>query len=211
MLARSTACRRRGPDLGERRVDEQQPAVADEQVRRLDVAMCESGLPEPAHQVESLVDDAVVDVGVPDFAGSIEEFHDHEVFTFRGDLHDADGFGDRQPGSVEEAQRVVLVLNEAADAVERLLVLQAAIQQCPSELVPAVGAQMSCCVELAEEVRVGVALHLDAQGRRAARPFEAEGLHLDQDDAELVLERVPDRDRAAAGSCRGAPSGRAGT
>ena len=39
---------------------------------------------------------------------------------------------------LHQRQRVVLLLDQPADGVERLLVLQAAVQQLPAELVPAV-------------------------------------------------------------------------
>ena len=48
---------RRRSHLRERHVDEQQLAVADQQVGRLDVAVGQAGVPEPAHEQQSLVDD----------------------------------------------------------------------------------------------------------------------------------------------------------
>ena len=63
MLARSTAWRHGdGPDLDEGDVDEQHVPVADEEVGRLDVAVGEPGVPEPAHDQQALVDHLVVDV-----------------------------------------------------------------------------------------------------------------------------------------------------
>ena len=50
MLARSTACRHGdGRTWANADVDEQDVTVADEQVRRLDVAVGEPGVPELAH------------------------------------------------------------------------------------------------------------------------------------------------------------------
>ena len=76
----------------------------------------------------------------------------------------------------EHAQDVVLVLDQPADAVEGLLVLQPAVEQGAAELVPAVGAHVRGRVELAEDVGVRVALDGDPQRRRPARPGQPERL-----------------------------------
>jgi len=54
------------------------------------------------------------------------------------------------------------------------------------------------CVELAEQVGVGIALDRDTHGRRACRAGQPEGLDLGHDEAELVGERLADRDPPGA-------------
>ena len=68
MFARSTAWRHGdGRTCTKNDVDQQHVAVADEQVGRLDVAVGEAGVPQPADDAASaLVDDAVVDRRVAD-------------------------------------------------------------------------------------------------------------------------------------------------
>src|SRR5829696_7923409 len=75
-----------------------------------------------------------------------------------------------QPGSLHQRQGVVLLLDQAADGVERLLVLQPAVQELAAQLVPAVRAQMALGVQLAEQDRGRVAGDGDAQRRGAGRP-----------------------------------------
>src|SRR5512132_33507 len=67
-----------------------------------------------------------------------------------GQLHEPERGGSRQPCIPTEPQRVVLLLDQPADGVERLLVLQPPVQQFPAELVPAVRAQVALGVQLAE-------------------------------------------------------------
>ena len=57
-----------GVDLGEEHVDQVQLAVADQQVGRLDVAVGEVRIPEPADDAQPLVDDGVVDLGLADLS-----------------------------------------------------------------------------------------------------------------------------------------------
>ena len=135
---------------------------------------------------------AVVDVGLADLDGAVEELGDQQVLPLRGDLHDPERVRHGQPGVGEHAQDVVLVLHQPAHAVVGLLVLQPAVEQRPAELVPAVGAHVRGRVELAEHVRVRVALDGDPQRRRASRPGQPERLDLAADQPELVLQRPDD-------------------
>ena len=61
------------------------------------------------------------------------------------------GRGDGQAGDVQLEQRVVLLLHQAAYRVEGSFVLEPAVQQFATELVPAVGAQMAAGVQLGEQ------------------------------------------------------------
>src|SRR4029450_9619809 len=82
-----------------------------------------------------------------------------------GELRDTVGLGAGQPGPLHQRQRVVLLLHQPLDGVERLLVLQLPVQQRPTELVGAVGAQVAAGVQLAEDIAgvPGPALDLDPQ------------------------------------------------
>ena len=51
-------------------------------------SMCEPGVPELAHDLQALIDDGVVDVGVTDLHGPVEEFRDQEVLAFGCHLDD---------------------------------------------------------------------------------------------------------------------------
>ena len=54
-------------------------AVLDEEVGRLDVPMGDAGIPELADEGKAFVDDLVVDLGVADLLGAIEELRDEQV------------------------------------------------------------------------------------------------------------------------------------
>ena len=129
-------------------------AVADEQVGRLDVAVGQAGVPQLADEQQAVVDDAVVDLGLAELGGVGDELGDEQVLPLGAELDEPVRAGRGQPGEMQLVQRVVLLLHEPPDGVERLLVLQPAIQQFPSELVPAVGAQMAAGVELGEQPAV---------------------------------------------------------
>ena len=154
--------------------------VPDHQIGRLDVAVGEAVVPHTTHQCQALVDDRIVDLGLADLDGAIEELGDQQVLAFGGELDDADRAGRRHTGVADHPKGVVLVLHEAADRLERLLVLETAVQDGAPELVPPVGAHVVHRVELAEQVRVGVAGDAEAQRRRAARPGEPDRLDLDR-------------------------------
>ena len=108
-------------------------------------------------------------------------------------------------GVADDPQRVVLLLDQPAHGVERLLVLQPPVQQLSTELVPAVRAQVGARVELAEQVRRRRAFHPEAQ-RRRARPTRSSptGLDLGHGQAELVLDRLADGLTALGRRRRGA-------
>ena len=167
--------------------------VAHEQVGGLDVAVREPGVPELADEREALVDDLVVDLGVADLLRVVEELGDEQVLARRRELDDAVRLRGRDAGVAHDAQRVVLVLDQARDRLEGRFVLEPSVEDRATELVPAVGAHVAHRVELPEEVGVGIAGDADAQRRRAARAGESERLDLDHGQAELVLDRVTDR------------------
>ena len=98
MLARSTAWRQGvGAELNEGDVDQQQPAVADQQVGRLDVAVGQPGVPQLADDAQPVVDHLVVDLGLAQLGGAGEELGDQQVLPLRGQLHDPVGPGEGSP------------------------------------------------------------------------------------------------------------------
>jgi hypothetical protein len=66
-------------DLGEEHIDQVQLVVADQQVGRLDVTVGQVGVPEPADDGQALVDDGVVDLGLADLFGALDELEDDQV------------------------------------------------------------------------------------------------------------------------------------
>ncbi len=171
---------RRGPDLDEEHVDHLEVAVAHHEVRRLDVAVREPRVPHLPHEAQALVDHGVVDVGVADLDRAVEELHHDHVLALGRDLDDPVGRGRREPVVLEQPQRVVLVLDEPADRLERGLVLERAVQDRAAGLVPAVGPHVALRVELGEDVSLGPSsFHPEPERRRASRPLEPDGLHLD--------------------------------
>ena len=74
-------------------------AVLHEQVGRLDVAMGDAGVPQLADQREALVDDLVVDLGVADLDGAVEELGDEHVLALGRQLDDADRLRRRDAAS----------------------------------------------------------------------------------------------------------------
>ena len=194
MLARSTACRQGlGPGLHEGDVDQQQAAVADQQVGRLDVAVGQAGVPQPPDDPQAVVDHAIGDLGLAQLHRPVEELGDQQVLPFGGELHEPERGRAGQPGPLHQRQRVVLLLDQPPHAVERLLVLQPAVQQLPAQLVPPVRAQMALGVQLAEQLPGRVALDGDPQRRGAGRAGQAERLDVLDDQAELVSQGTPDR------------------
>src|SRR5438552_226625 len=81
------------PQLGEGHVDEQQLPAADHEVARLDVTGCGPGIPRHAGQRQPLVDDLVVDRGLADLGGILEELGGQQVLTLGCDLDNAVGPG----------------------------------------------------------------------------------------------------------------------
>jgi hypothetical protein len=150
-----------GAEFDEGDVDQQQAAVADQQVGRLDVAVGQPGLPEPADDLEAVVDDALVDLGLAQLDRAVEELGDQQVLAFGGELDHAVGLRGGEAGVAAHAQGVVLLLDQSPDGVERLFVFQAAVEEFAAELVPAVGAEVVAGVQLAEQVAGRVALDGD--------------------------------------------------
>ena len=138
--------------LGEEHIDQVQLAAADQQVGRLDVTVGEVGVPQLADDGQPLVDDRVVDVGLAEFGGAIEELEHDQVLPLGGELGDTVGLRAGQAGPLHQRQRVILLLHQPPDGAERLLILQPPVPQRPGELVGAVGAQMAARVELAEHI-----------------------------------------------------------
>ena len=167
---------RRRADLGEGDVDEVQVPVLDEEVGRLDVPVGDAGVPQLADESEPFVDDLVVDLGVADLLGAVEELGDEQVLAVGGQLDDAHRSRRRQSGVAEQAHRVVLVLDQLAHRLERPLVLEVAVEDRPPELVPAVGADVVHRVELPEQVRVGIAGDPQPQWCRSAGTGQPDGL-----------------------------------
>jgi hypothetical protein len=54
-----------------------------------DVAVGESGIPQDADQPEALVDDRLVDVGLPELDGVVEELGDEQVLALGRELDEA--------------------------------------------------------------------------------------------------------------------------
>src|SRR4029450_11855017 len=121
-----------------------------------------------------------------------EELGDQQVFAFGGELDHAVGSGAGQAGVAAQPQGVVLLLDQPPHGVERLFVLQPAVQQLAAQLVPAVGAQVTAGVQLAEQLSGRLPLDGDAQGGGAGRPREPERLDLGDGQAELVLQAASD-------------------
>src|SRR5439155_10855166 len=94
----------------------------------------------------------VVDDRIAQLHRNVEELGDQEVLPFGRQLDEAEGRRARQPAVADEAKGVVLLLDEAAHGVERLLVLQPSVQELAPELVPPVRSEVRLRVELAEQV-----------------------------------------------------------
>ena len=142
--------------------------------------------------MERLVDERLVDHRVAQLDRALEELGHQHVLPLGRELDEAVRLGAGRAGLADDPQRVVLLLDQPAHGVERLLVLQPPVQQLPTELVPAVRAQVGARVELAEQVRRRRAFHPEAQRRRAGRPAQPHRLDLGHGQAELVLDRLAD-------------------
>ena len=160
---------RRGPHLDEGHVDEQQLAVADHEVARLDVPVRDARVPELADQLKPLGDHLIADIGVADLDGAVEELGDDHVLALGGDLHDPVRPGRADPGVAQQAQRVVLVFGQPPHGLEGMLVFQRAVENGPRQLVPAVGAHVALGVQLGEDVLVRPSFDAQPQRRRAGR------------------------------------------
>ena len=155
--------------------------------------MGQPGVPQLADDPQAVVDHLGVDLGLAQLGGAVEELGDQQVLPLGGELDEPERGRAGQPGPLHQRQRVVLLLDQPADGVERLLVLQPAVQQLPAQLVPAVRAQVAAGVQLAEQVGGRVALDGDAQRGGAGRAGQPERLDLLDEEAELLFEAPPDR------------------
>jgi hypothetical protein len=177
----------RGKLAGEAEVEDLHDAVvAHHEVRGLDVSMSDAHLPELPYQGKAVVDERLVGLRLADLDRALEELHGDQVLAFRSDLHDAVRLGHRHPRVVEQSKRVVLVLDEAPDGLERGLVLEAAVQDGSPELVPTVGAHVVLRVQLGEQVGVRLALHRETERRGAGRALQTDGLDLEDGQSELL-------------------------
>jgi hypothetical protein len=155
--------------------------------------------PQLPDDVEPLVDDVVVHLGVSDLHGAVEHLGHEQVLALRGDLDDPVRLRYRQAGVAHDPQHVVLVLHQPTHGVERLLVLQPAVQQGATELVPTVGAHVAHRVQLREQVTPRLARDRDTHRGGATGSGQPERRHLDRDHTELVVQRLFDRPQPAAG------------
>ena len=150
-------------------------------------------------------------IGVAELDRAVEELGHQQVLPLGRELDEAVRLGAGHAGVADDAQRVVLLLHQPTHGVERLLVLQPPVQQLPTELVPAVRAQVGARVELAEQVRRRRALHPEAQRRRAGRAAQPERLDLASRSARAGPRPPcgwPRRARRRRRGGRPAPAGR---
>src|SRR3954471_13457164 len=102
--------------------------------------MREPGVPQPPNQHETLVDHTIVDLGLADLFGPVEELCDEEVLALWGHLDDSIRRRSRDPDVAQQAGRVVLVLDKSPYRLKWCFVLETAIEDRPTELVPPVSA-----------------------------------------------------------------------
>jgi hypothetical protein len=106
--------------LDEGDVDQQHAAVTDQQVGRLDVAVGQAGVPQLADDRQAIVDHLLVDLGLAELGGAGEELGDQQILPFRGQLDHPVGRRRGQARVAQQPQRVVLLLDQPTDGVERL-------------------------------------------------------------------------------------------
>jgi hypothetical protein len=104
--------------------------------------MCEPCVPHLADNQQPVIDDLIVDRDLAQLGRAGEELGHQQILPARRERHEAIRLRARQSGVAGQAQRVVLLLHQAADALEGLLVFEPAMQQLPPKLVPAVGAHV---------------------------------------------------------------------
>jgi hypothetical protein len=93
----------RGPQLGERDVDQHDVAVPHHQVRRLDVAVGEPGVPQQPHEMQPFVDQSVVDSGcLAELRRIFEELGDQQVLPLRRQFDEAVRLRAGQTGIAED-------------------------------------------------------------------------------------------------------------
>src|SRR5271170_7369077 len=168
MLPRSTACRH-----GDGRTWTKATSISSsspERTIRLPGLMSRWAIPA-SHSVRISCSPwsitRVVDVGFADFDGAGMEFGDQHVLALGRDLHDAVRPGRADPDVLQQAQGIVLVLDQAPHGLEGVLVLQGAVQDGPPQLVPAVGADVALGVELGEHELLRAAFDSQPQRRGA--------------------------------------------
>ena len=119
MLPRSTACRH-----GDGRTWTKTTSISRTwPSRTIRLAGLMSRCARPASQSlpdqqQPLVDHLVVDVGVADLDGAVEELGDDQVLALGRDLDDAVRPGRADPGVAQQPQRVVLVLDQPPHGLE---------------------------------------------------------------------------------------------
>jgi hypothetical protein len=155
-------------------------------------------IPQLADDSQAVVDHAIGDLGLAELHRPIEELGDQQILPLRSELNEPERGRAWQAGALHQRQRVVLLLHQPPHGVERLLVLQPAVQQLPAQLVPAVGPQVALGVQLAEQHPGRITLDRDPQRGGAGRPGQPERFDLLDDQPELVLQ--PASDRLAAGA-----------
>ena len=121
------------------------------------------------------------------------EFGDQHVLAFGRDLHDAVRPGRADPDVLQQAQGIVLVLDQAPHGLEGVLVLQGAVQDGPPQLVPAVGADVALGVELGEHELLRAAFDPQPQRRGARGGLQPDRLDLGHREPELVTHGLADR------------------
>jgi hypothetical protein len=86
-----------GLDKGD--VDQQHVPVADQQVGRLDVAVGQPGVPQPPDDPKAVVDHGLVDLGLAQLHGAVEELGDQQVLPLGGQSRNPWGLGLGRPAS----------------------------------------------------------------------------------------------------------------
>ena len=136
---------------------------------------------------------ASFDLGLAQLDRALEELGDQHVLALGRELDEpegvAAGYARRVP---HDAEGVVLLLHELAHGVERLLVLEAAVEELTAELVPTVRPQVRPRIELAEQVVGGRLLDPQTQRRRTRGAAQPHGPDLRDPEPELPFERIAD-------------------
>ena len=184
--------------LGEGDVDQQQAAVTDQQVGRLDVAVGQSSVPHLANDQQPVVDDLLVDRGVAQLRRPGEELGDQQVLPVRGELDEAVRRRARQPGVTAEPQCVILLLDEAADAFERRSSSSRPYRSCRPSLYQRSERTCERAYSLPNRYPPGSPARRSRIGLRPAGAGQPERLDAGHLDAHLLIQRAPDRLAARA-------------
>jgi hypothetical protein len=78
----------------------------------------EARVPHPAHDQQPVIDDRIVYFGVTQFRRTGEELGQQQVLPVRCEFYKAVRLWAWQPGGPAQAQRIVFLLDEPADALE---------------------------------------------------------------------------------------------